>query len=175
MTDKDMSIEFSTPDGGNKKVPRHMAEYSLMVKRMVELYCQDGPLTEAIPLLKLNSSTLNCLVDWMTKKANNNDASNSSRSRESHHISDERYDGDNRLQDWERNFFVNLPRKQLFQLMNAANYMEIPSLVESGSCFISERISGLDLDQIRSYMNLRSDFNDEEENSLKQKYDWLNV
>ena len=54
----------------------------------------------------------------------------------------------------------------------AANYLEIKSLLDLGTLEIANRISGKTTDQIRQMLQLENDFTKEEETSILKAHSW---
>ena len=59
--------------------------------------------------------------------------------------------------------FVNVDQEILFELILAANFMDIKSLLELACAKIASLIKGMTIPEIREYFNIENDFTPEEE------------
>jgi len=57
-------------------------------------------------------------------------------------------------------------------LILAANYLDLKSLLEAGTSEIAKRISGKSSDQIREMLQLENDFTKEEEAAILKANSW---
>uniref|UniRef100_A0A1I7X497 eIF-4F 25 kDa subunit n=1 Tax=Heterorhabditis bacteriophora TaxID=37862 RepID=A0A1I7X497_HETBA len=191
----DMSdITLSTPDGVTCVLPRKVAFISSLISE-VATHCDDS--NAPVPLLNVQGPTLKLVdlsftiflmkelfnsshykailfsSDWMQRKFKGSSQAPVS-TKESKHDNDKKYDGkDKNLANWERMFFEKLPKEELFKMLNAANYMGIALLIDSGSSYIAELITGMSVEEARNYLNLESDLSEEHEEEMKRKHTWL--
>ena len=70
--------------------------------------------------------------------------------------------------------YVDIDREDLFELISAANYMNIPSLLDLTGAKVASMIMGKTPEQIRETFNIVDDLSDEEKNQIREENKWLN-
>ncbi|KAG8739925.1 hypothetical protein FRC10_004986 [Ceratobasidium sp. 414] len=69
------------------------------------------------------------------------------------------------MSDWDKTFITNFDRKTLFDIILAANYLSIKSLLNLGTRQVGNMIKGRTPAQIRELFNVVNDFTPEENES----------
>jgi S-phase kinase-associated protein 1 len=75
------------------------------------------------------------------------------------------------LSEWDLNF-LNVDQATLFQLINAANFLDIKPLLDATSYKVCSMIRGKTPEEIRRTFNIRNDFTPEEEEAALMKMEW---
>ena len=75
------------------------------------------------------------------------------------------------VQDWYANF-VNVEQDVLFDLILAANYMDIKPLLDLTCATIASMIKGKTPEEIRRCFNILNDFSPEEEAQVREENKW---
>jgi len=128
------------------KIKRSIAMALLTVKNIFEDLDSD----EIIPLPLVDSKTLTKVIEYATFRAKT-----------------EQQD----IKDWERNY-LNLSDDDLFQLILAANYLDIKPLLDITCMKIANQIKGKTPEQIRTRFNIKNDFTPEEEAEIQKENAW---
>lgn len=68
--------------------------------------------------------------------------------------------------------FVEVPQETLFQLILAANYMDIRPLLDLTCAKVASMIKGKTPEQIRKTFNIQNDFTPEEEEAVRAENKW---
>ena len=68
--------------------------------------------------------------------------------------------------------FVNIDKEILFELILAANYMDIRSLLDLCCAKVASMIRGKTVEQIRTEFNIVNDFTPEEEARIREENKW---
>lgn len=68
--------------------------------------------------------------------------------------------------------FVDLDQETLFELILAANYMDIKPLLDLTCAKVASLIKGKTPEQIRKTFNIQNDFTPEEEEVVRQENKW---
>ena len=82
------------------------------------------------------------------------------------------------LSDWERAFFHRLSttsnhhHDNLFQLIMAANFLDIPELLDRGCKYVAELARGKSAAEMRDLFGLVNDFSPEEEQRIHRENAW---
>ena len=68
--------------------------------------------------------------------------------------------------------FVDVEQELLFELILAANYMDIKSLLDLTCAKVASMIKGKTPEQIRKTFNIANDFTPEEEEAVRAENKW---
>ena len=74
---------------------------------------------------------------------------------------------------WDTDFF-NVDQALVFELILAANYLDIKGLLNLGCKIVAKMIRGKSPEEIRKHFNLKNDFTPEEEEKIKKENEWCN-
>ncbi|CAG9332644.1 unnamed protein product [Blepharisma stoltei] len=75
--------------------------------------------------------------------------------------------------DWDINFVKNLTREQLIDLIQAARYLDVKSLLDICIATLAASFKGKEIDDINREFNIIEDFTFEEEEKLKNDFPWV--
>jgi len=75
------------------------------------------------------------------------------------------------VSDWDCQF-VALPQEELFQVILAANHLDIQSLTELSCAKVATLIKGKNTEEIRKQFNIVNDFTPEEEERVREENRW---
>ncbi|CAG8757100.1 22873_t:CDS:2, partial [Racocetra persica] len=97
-----------------------------------------------------------------------------------HHINDPplNYDNDDsrrrnfEIDDWDENFINCVNQDMLFEIILAANYLDIKPLLDIGCKTVANMIKSKSLEEIRSTFNIVNDFTPEEEEAIRRENEW---
>ena len=73
--------------------------------------------------------------------------------------------------EWDANF-VGIDQEMLFELILAANYMDIKSLLDLSCAKVASMIKGKTPEEIRNTFNIVNDFTPEEEAQVREENKW---
>ena len=73
--------------------------------------------------------------------------------------------------EWDANF-VTIEQEMLFELILAANYMDIKSLLDLTCAKVASMIKGKTPEEIRKTFNIVNDFTPEEEAHVREENKW---
>lgn len=97
-----------------------------------------------------------------------------------HHGNDPSPDPDNGLDsqskiipigEWDREF-MQVEQEMLFDIILAANYMDINALLDMGCKTVADMIKGKSPEEIRKTFNIQNDFTPEEEEQIRRENEW---
>ena len=69
-------------------------------------------------------------------------------------------------------FFIDVGDEELFDLILASNYMNIPSLLDLSCAKVATYMKGKSAEQIRQRFNIENDLTDAEVNAIKEENKW---
>ncbi|EDU40520.1 SKP1 SCF ubiquitin ligase SKP1 component [Pyrenophora tritici-repentis] len=155
------SISITTSDGITMNVPRPVAERSILIKNLLEDL--GGESEESIPIPNVNEAVMKKVLEWCE-----------------HHRSDppatQDDDSDSRkkstdIDEWDQKF-MQVDQEMLFEIILAANYLDIKALLDVGCKTVANMIKGKSPDEIRKTFNIQNDFTPEEEEQIRRENEW---
>ncbi|TPX52291.1 hypothetical protein SeMB42_g01537 [Synchytrium endobioticum] len=75
------------------------------------------------------------------------------------------------IEDWDREF-MNVDQGTLFELILAANYLDMKNLLDLGCKTVANMIKGKSVEEIRKTFNIVNDFTPEEEEQIRKENEW---
>ncbi|KAL2348637.1 hypothetical protein Fmac_002637 [Flemingia macrophylla] len=146
-------ITLKSSDGEAFEVEEAVALESQTIKHMIEDDCADS----GIPLPNVTSKILAKVIEYCKKHV---DAANPD---------DKPSDED--LKAWDADF-VKVDQATLFDLILAANYLNIKSLLDLTCQTVADMIKGKTPEEIRKTFNIKNDFTPEEEEEVRRENQW---
>ena len=148
-------LKLQSSDGDDFEVEKVVACMSKTIKTMLEDLGDDD---EVIPLPNVNSKTLKLVKKWAE-----------------HHQNDPAPDDDDSkekrtddISDWDKSF-LNLDKVDLFELILAANYLDMKGLLDATCKTVANMIKGKTSDEIRKTFNIKNDFTKVEEEQMHKE------
>jgi len=140
-------------------VPKKVALMSELIKTMVE---GDKDSTD-IPLPNVKSNVLTKVIDYL-KYHVDNPAKVIEKPLKSANMAEV-------VSQWDADF-VDVDQELLFELILAANYMDIKPLLDLTCAKVASMIKGKNPEQIRKTFNIVNDFTPEEEEAVRAENKW---
>ncbi|KAJ7210816.1 Skp1 family, dimerization domain-containing protein [Mycena pura] len=75
------------------------------------------------------------------------------------------------ISEWDQKF-INVDQEMLFEIILAANYLDIKQLLDVGCKTVANMIKGKTPEEIRKLFNIVNDFTPEEEAQIKKENEW---
>ncbi|CAI0413091.1 unnamed protein product [Linum tenue] len=132
---------------------------SQTIKHMIE----DGCAGDGIPIPNVTGAILAKVLEFCKKHQ--------------HHAPDRQSDADE-LKKWDTNFanwdaeFAKVGQDTLYDLLMAANYLNIKDLLDLICQTVADIIKGKKPEEIRSYFKIKNDFTKEEEEEIRRENQW---
>ncbi|KAA0049758.1 hypothetical protein IC582_001436 [Cucumis melo] len=146
-------IVLRSSDGETFDVDEIVAVESQTIKHMIEDDCVDT----VIPLPNVTSAILSKVVEYCKMHVETDD-------KDSKVI-------DDTLKTWDAEF-VKVDQNTLFDLILAANYLNIKSLLDLTCQTVADMIKGKTPEEIRKTFNIKNDFTPEEEEEVRRENQW---
>lgn len=147
---------MKSSDGETFEVDESVALESQTIKHMIEDDCADN----GIPLPNVTSKILSKVIEYCKKHVE----SPKSDDRTTSTVDDE-------LKAWDAEF-VKVDQATLFDLILAANYLNIKSLLDLTCQTVADMIKGKTPEEIRKTFNIKNDFTPEEEEEVRRENQW---
>jgi len=162
LDDEDMSEVLTLTSQEQKKfsVPKKVALMSELVKTMSEGDKEE----KTIPLPNVKATVLEKVVAYMNYHAENpaKEIEKPLKSSNMNEVVSDTWDAD----------FVDVEQDMLFELILAANYMDIKPLLDLTCAKVASMIKGKSPEQIRKTFNIQNDFTPEEEEAVRAENKW---
>ena len=75
------------------------------------------------------------------------------------------------IDEWDQKF-MQVDQEMLFEIILAANYMDIKALLDVGCKTVANMIKGKSPEEIRKTFNIQNDFTPEEEDQIRRENEW---
>jgi S-phase kinase-associated protein 1 len=150
-----MKFTLQSYDGETFQVDEAVELKSQTIKYLIE----DGCANNTIPIPNVTGKILAMIIEYCKKHVEAEAAS-----------SDEKPSEDD-LKAWDADF-VKIDSTTLFELVIAANYLNINNLLNLTCNTIGEMIKGKTSEEIRQTFNIVNDFSPEEEEEIRRENQW---
>jgi len=156
------TVSLVSQEGDSFDVPVQVAKMSELVKTMIDDE-QDDDDAQEIPLPNVKSSVLAKVIAFCQHHVNNPMAEIEKplKSATMHEV----------VGEWDANY-VDIEQELLFELILAANYMDIKSLLDLTCAKVASMIKGKTPEEIRKTFNIVNDFTPEEEATVREENKW---
>ncbi|KAL9819813.1 putative S-phase kinase-associated protein [Arabidopsis thaliana] len=144
-------IVLMSSDGQSFEVEEAVAIQSQTIAHMVE----DDCVADGIPLANVESKILVKVIEYCKK----------------HHVDEANPISEEDLNKWDEKF-MDLEQSTIFELILAANYLNIKSLLDLTCQTVADMIKGKTPEEIRSTFNIENDFTPEEEEAVRKENQW---
>ena len=151
------TITLISSDGEHFAVPEAAANLSETIHHMIEDGCTDG----GIPLPNVTGSILAKVLEYCNKHAAasaGGEGSSSSSDKEE-------------LDKFDK-AFVEVDQATLFDLILAANYLNVKGMLDLTCQTVADMIKGKSVEEIRQTFNIKNDFTPEEEAEIRKENQW---
>ncbi|XP_008788796.2 SKP1-like protein 4 [Phoenix dactylifera] len=148
------TVVLKSSDGEEFEVESVVAIQSEMIKNMIE----DGCAESSVPLPNVVGSVLAKVVEyWNRHGSRKADGAAEGEAKE--------------LTEWEKEF-VKVEKEELFELINAANFLSTKPLLDLCCQAVADTIKDMAVEDVRDYFGIESDFTPEEEAKIRHDISW---
>jgi len=152
-------ITLVSSDGEKMQISAKAAQRSQLVKGIIEDYPDDAE----VPLNNVKSGILKKIKEYL-EHYQDSDPKEIERPLASQNYQD-------CVEAWDFEF-INIELDTIFEIILAANYMDIKPLLELASSKIASIIKGKTPEEIRKIFNIQNDFTPEEEQQIRDENQW---
>jgi S-phase kinase-associated protein 1 len=75
------------------------------------------------------------------------------------------------IDEWDQKF-MQVDQEMLFEIILAANYLDVKPLLDCGCRVVANMIKGKSPEEIRKTFNIQNDFTPEEEDRIRRENEW---
>ncbi|KAG5533173.1 hypothetical protein RHGRI_027405 [Rhododendron griersonianum] len=144
-------LTLKSSDGEEFLVEKHVALQSTLLQNMLDSDCSSA---DVIPLPKIDARTLALVLGYCKKHA---DASSSKQGE---------------LNSFDSEFLKDMDMGALFNLVLAANFMEIKGLLDIAAQKIADTIKDKPHQEVREIFHVENDYTPEEEAAVREENRW---
>ncbi len=148
------TITLISSDGEEIKVEQKTIERSILIRNAISDVGEEAP----IALKLVHSSTLKLIIEWLD------------RHKKDPIVEDEQYVEATNIDKWDEDFLSIESQKVLYDLVLAANYMNIKHLLDIGCQAVAKLFKDKTLQDIRDTFGMEHDFTPEEEAQVEDIY-----
>jgi len=156
------TVRLKPSDGSEMTVERKVAERSILIKNLLTDIPNEAD-SEAIPIPNVTEAVLRKVIEWC-EHHKNDPATSEDDDADSRKKSTE-------IPDWDQKF-MTVDQELLFEIILAANYLDIKALLDVGCKTVANMIKGKSPEEIRKTFNIQNDFTPEEEDQIRRENEW---
>ncbi|KAJ9474992.1 Suppressor of kinetochore protein 1 [Pseudozyma hubeiensis] len=153
-------VSLTTSDNEQFTVDRDVAERSVLIKQMLE---DIGDTDQPIPLVNVSSNVLKKVLEYCSHHRGDPPAPADDAEESRRRTTD--------ISDWDAKF-IQVDQEMLFEIILAANYLDIKPLLDVGCKTVANMIKGKTPEEIRKLFNIQNDFSAEEEAQIRKENEW---
>jgi len=155
-------VSLTSSDGIDMTVERQVAQRSILIKNLLDDLPAEAT-NENIPIPNVNEAVLKKVMEWCEHHKNDP-------------ISTSDDDSDSRkkstdIEEWDQKY-MQVDQEMLFEIILAANYLDIKALLDVGCKTVANMIKGKSPEEIRKTFNIQNDFTPEEEDQIRRENEW---
>jgi len=156
------SIQLQSSDGEVFKVDTGIAKQSVTIKTMLEDLGIEEDDEEVVPLPNVNAAILKRVIQWCSYHKDDPAPPEDDENKE------KRTDD---ISSWDADF-LKVDQGTLFELILAANYLDIKGLLDVTCKTVANMIKGKTPEDIRKTFNIKNDFTPSEEEQVRKENEW---
>eukprot|EP01136_Pigoraptor_vietnamica_P044979 Opistho-1_new@22382 len=161
MADGVKNVKLQSSDGVEISVEIEVAKMSETVKNMIEDLGVEGDDTP-IPLPNVTGPILTKVIEYCRHHKDDPPAVEEDESKEKRSDDIDAWDAE----------FCKVDQGTLFELILAANYLDIKPLLDLTCKTVANMIKGKTPEEIRKTFNIKNDFTPEEEEQVRRENEW---
>ncbi|KAI9203114.1 E3 ubiquitin ligase complex SCF subunit sconC [Polychytrium aggregatum] len=157
-------IHLTSQDSVSFTVDRQVAERSMLLKNMLD---DIGESDTPIPLPNVSGKILDKVISYCEHHKEDPPVVHDEE-RDAYDPAKKRVDD---TDEWDSTF-IQVDNDQLFEIILAANYLDIKPLLDLGCKTVANMIRGKTPEQIREMFNIENDLTPEEEEQIRRENEW---
>jgi len=126
-----------------------------------------GDADEPIPLPNVSGKVLKKVIEYSEHHKDDEPAP----AEEEKEVFDNARNRSDEISEWDSTF-ITCENEELFEIILAANYLDIKPLLDLGCKTVANMIRGKTPEQIREMFNIENDFTPEEEEQIRRENEW---
>jgi len=156
-------IKLKSSDGEVFDVDVEVAKASVTIKTMLDDLGIEEDDQEVVPLPNVNSTILRKVIQWAAYHKDDPPPTGEEEENRERRTDD--------VSPWDQEF-LKVDQGTLFELIQAANYLDIKGLLDVTCKTVANMIKGKTPEEIRKTFNIKNDFTPEEEQAIREENRW---
>lgn len=156
------NIKLQSSDGETFDVEVNIAKQSGTINTMLDDLGMDEEDDDPVPLPNVSANILRKVITWCTHHKDDPPKPEDDENME------KRTDD---IDSWDQDF-LKVDQGTLFELILAANYLDIKGLLDVTCKTVANMIKGKKAEEIRKTFNIKNDFTPEEEEQIRKENEW---
>ncbi|KAI1301787.1 S-phase kinase-associated protein 1 [Halotydeus destructor] len=156
-------IKLKASDGEVFEVDIEVAKASMTIKNMLDDLGIEDVDQEDVPLPNVNGAILRKVIAWAEYHKDDPPPANDDEENRERRTDD--------IPQWDQDF-LKVDQGTLFELIQAANYLDIKGLLDVTCKTVANMIKGKTPEEIRKTFNIKNDFTPEEEAAIREENRW---
>jgi len=163
MSEQSIKVILVSKDGEQFTVDKEVALQSALVKTMLD-EDEEEP-TQEIPLPNVSSKALTKVIEFCQYHHENGPMKE---------IEKPLTNTDLKVvvSEWDGTFIQSFEQEDLFELILAANFIDLQPLLDLACAQVATQIKGKTPEEIRQTFNIENDFTPEEEEQIREENKW---
>jgi len=157
------NIKLKSNDDQVFEVDVEIAKASMTIKTMLEDLGMDESDDEPVPLPNVTAPILEMVIKWATQHKDDPPPPEDEEDKK-----DKRTDN---IDPWDQEF-LKVDQQVLFELILAANYLDIKVLLDTCCKTVANMIKGKTTEELRKIFNIKNDLTPEEEEQIRKENEW---
>ncbi|XP_010430688.1 PREDICTED: SKP1-like protein 14 [Camelina sativa] len=163
-------IELVSSDGESFVIEEVVARKLQIVRHMIEDECAD----KAIPLSNVTGKILSMVIEYCKTHVNvvDDEEEINKEAKEKKEADSTSEEEAVKLKEWEAEFLKDKDLATFFQLILAANYLNVKGLLDLTCQNVADHIKDMTPEEVRVIFNIENDFTPEEEEKVRKENSW---
>jgi S-phase kinase-associated protein 1 len=157
------TVKVITEEGTEVELSEPIARMSKLISSVIDDR-EEGEEDEAVPIPSVSSATLDKVIEFCTQYLQD-PLPEIEKPLKTNKLSDV-------VPEFYGNYIESLEIEPLYQLILAANYLDIKELLELSCAQVAAHMRGKTIQEIRDLFNIENDFTPEEEAQIKEENRW---
>ncbi|KAJ3027540.1 UNVERIFIED_CONTAM: hypothetical protein HDU68_003626 [Siphonaria sp. JEL0065] len=153
-------VKITSSDNQEFTIAKEIANQSVLIKNMLEDVGDSDD--QPIPLPNVSGAILQKVIEYATM--HKDDAPPSQEDETKPKSSEDIEERDKE--------FINVDQGTLFEIILAANYLDMKNLLDLGCKTVANMIKGKSVEEVRKLFNIVNDFTPEEEEQIRKENEW---
>ncbi|KAI9004625.1 hypothetical protein HDU85_000972 [Gaertneriomyces sp. JEL0708] len=154
-------VKLLSSDNQEFSISKEIACQSILIKNMLEDLSENESDDNPIPLPNVSGPILQKVIEFATYHKD-----------DPPHLEDDlKPKSSEDIEEWDRDY-MNVDQGTLFEIILAANYLDMKALLDLGCKTVANMIKGKTVEEIRRTFNIVNDFTPEEEEQIRKENEW---
>jgi len=137
---------------------------SKIIWQMLQDIGDQAEADEQLPIPNVSHAILKKIIEWCEKHKDDAPTTEDD-------VNDTEHKPSQEVPKWDSEF-LKVDQGTLFEIILAANYLDISKLLDYACMTVADQIRGKTPDEIRKHFNIKNDFTEEEMEQIKKENEW---